>query len=89
MIEIWSEFGRFKATNQRLADQVRTILRNGWFSDLEIREIHQQIYRQTYQQTPIKVTEKLITEKLLQKLLTKTKRKMVMAETPQTKQRKR
>ena len=41
MIEIRKEFARFKTTNQRLADQVRTITKNGWFSDLEILEIHQ------------------------------------------------
>ena len=56
MIEIWTEFGRFKTTNQRLADQVRTITKNGWFSDLEILEIHLQICRQTHQQTPNTVT---------------------------------
>ena len=44
MIEICTEFGRLKATNQRLTDQVRTIRKNGWFSDLEILEIHHQIY---------------------------------------------
>ena len=63
MIEIWTEFGRFKTTNQRLADQVRTITKNGWFSYLEILEIHQQIYRQTHQQTPNVVTETLNTGK--------------------------
>ena len=51
MIEIWTEFGRFKVTNQRLADQARKITKNGWFSDLEILEIHKQIYRQAHQQT--------------------------------------
>ena len=29
MIEIWTEFARFKTTNQRLADQVRTITKDG------------------------------------------------------------
>ena len=28
MIEIWTELGRFKKTNQRLADQFRTIMNN-------------------------------------------------------------
>ena len=45
MIEIWTDFFRFKATNQRLSDQ-----------DLEILEIHQQIYKQTHQQTSTTVT---------------------------------
>ena len=48
MIEIWIEFARLKTTNQRLTDQVWIIIKNDWFSDLEILLIHQQIYRQTY-----------------------------------------
>ena len=40
MKEIWTEFCGFKATNQRLADQVRTITKISRFSDLEILEIH-------------------------------------------------
>ena len=41
MIEIWQECAKFQTTSQRLADQVRTIIKKGWFSDLEILEIHQ------------------------------------------------
>ena len=63
MIEIWTEFGRFKATSQRLANQVRTITKNGWFSDLEILEIYSQIYKQTHQQTSNTVPETLNTGK--------------------------
>ena len=63
MIEIWTEFDRFKATNKRFADEVRTIAKNGWFSDLEIQEIHQQIYTQIHQQTHNTVTERLNTGK--------------------------
>ena len=48
-------------TNQRLADQIRTITKNGWFSEPEILEIHQQIYSQTYQQTPTTETETMNT----------------------------
>ena len=40
MIEICQECGRFQTTCQRRADQVRTIIKKGWFSDLEILEIH-------------------------------------------------
>ena len=40
MIEIWTEFARFKATNQRFDDKVKRIAKNGWFSKLEILEIH-------------------------------------------------
>ena len=50
------------AINQRFADQVRIITKNGWFSDLEILEIDQQIYRQTHQLTPT-VTETMNTGK--------------------------
>ena len=46
MIEIWLEYARFKTTNQMLTDQVRNIINKGWFSDLEILEIHQQIYKE-------------------------------------------
>ena len=41
MIEIWQECASFKTSSQRLADQVRTIIKKDWFSDLEIAEIHQ------------------------------------------------
>ena len=40
MIEIWQECAKFQTTSQRLADQVRTIIKKVWFSDLEILEIH-------------------------------------------------
>ena len=40
MIEIWTEFAKFNTTNQRLADQVRMILKKVWFSNLEILEIY-------------------------------------------------
>ena len=43
MIAIWTEFSRFKATNQRLTNQVTTITKNRWFSDLEILKIYQHI----------------------------------------------
>ena len=41
MIEIWQECTSFQTTSQRLADQVRTIIKKGWFSDLKILEILQ------------------------------------------------
>ena len=40
MIEIWQERSTFQTTSQRLANQVRTITKKGWFSDLELLEIH-------------------------------------------------
>ena len=43
MMEIYQEHSNFQTTSQRLADQVRTIIKNGWFSDLEKIEIHQKI----------------------------------------------
>ena len=38
MMEIWQEHSNFQITSRRLADQVRTIIKKGWFSDLEILE---------------------------------------------------
>ena len=46
MIEIWQECSNLQLTSQRLADQVRTIIKKGWFSDTEIIEIHQKINNQ-------------------------------------------
>ena len=43
MMEIGQELSIFQTTSQRLADQVRTIMKKGWFSELEIIEIHQKI----------------------------------------------
>ena len=40
MIEIWQECASFQTTSQRFSDQVRTIIKKAWFSDLEILEIH-------------------------------------------------
>ena len=43
LTEIWQELSNFQTTCQRLADQDKTIIKKGWFSDLEIIEIHQKI----------------------------------------------
>ena len=61
MMEIWQERSTFQATRQRLADQVRTIMKKGWFSDLELLEIHQKTLKQntnTVPDTPTGVTQK-------------------------------
>ena len=42
-MEIWQELSNFQTTSQRLADQVRMIIKKVWFSKLEIIEIHQKI----------------------------------------------
>ena len=52
MIEIWQERSTFQTTSQRLADQVRTITKKGWFSDLELLEIHQKTLKQNYNPVP-------------------------------------
>ena len=53
MIEIWQECASFQTTNQRLADQVRTIIiKKGWFSDLEILEIYQKTNKPDYNTVP-------------------------------------
>ena len=41
MIEIWQECTSFQTTSQRFTDQVRTMIKKGWFSDFEILEIRQ------------------------------------------------
>ena len=46
MIEIWQEYASFQTTSQRLADQVRKIIKKAWFSDLDILEIDQKINNQ-------------------------------------------
>ena len=52
MFEIWQECSTFQTTSQRLADQVRTITKKGWFSDLELQEIHQKTLKQNYNTVP-------------------------------------
>ena len=52
MIEIWQERSTFQTTSQRLADQVRTIVKKGWFSDLELLEIHPKTPKQNYNTVP-------------------------------------
>ena len=51
MMEIWQELSIFQTTSQRLADQIRTIMKKGWFSELEIIEIHQEINDQERRNT--------------------------------------
>ena len=61
--EIWEECTRFQTKSQRLADQVKTIIKKGWFSDLEIFEIHQKINRESKQQDSNTITDTPNTEK--------------------------
>ena len=51
MMEIWQELSIFQTTSLRLADQVRTIMKKGWFSEHEINEIHQKINDQEKRNT--------------------------------------
>ena len=43
MMALWNDIGVYKINQQRLADQVRAIKRNGWLSDVEIEEIKRSI----------------------------------------------
>ena len=52
MIEIWLECAKFQTTSQWLADQVRTIIKEGWFSDSELLEINQKTQNQNYNTEP-------------------------------------
>ena len=66
MIEIWQERSTFQTTSQRLADQVRTMMKKGWFSDLEFLEIHKKTLKQNYNtvpDTPSAVKQKQSNEK--------------------------
>ena len=70
MIIIWVKFAAYKTTNQRFTYQALTVIKKGWFSELEVLEIHQQIYRETNQHATNIVIE---TKRKSQKLLTKGK----------------
>ena len=61
--EIWEECVRFKTTSQRLADQVRTIIKKVCFSELEILEIHQQMNTESRQQDHNTIIDTPNTEK--------------------------
>ena len=52
MIEIWQECANFPTLSQNLADQVRTIIKEGWFPNLEKLEIHQKTHTQNYNTVP-------------------------------------
>ena len=52
MIVIWQECAKFQTTSQRLADQVRTIIKKGCVSDLELLEIHPKTHKQNYNTVP-------------------------------------
>ena len=43
MMDIWQELSYFQTASQRLTEQVRTIIKKRWFSELEIIEIRQKI----------------------------------------------
>ena len=62
MIEIWEECTRFQKTSQRLSYQIRMIIKKGWFFDLEILKIHQEINRELKQDSNT-ITEPSNTEK--------------------------
>ena len=62
-MEIWQELSNFQTTSQRLDDQVRTIIKKGWFSDLEIIEIHQKINDQQSSNNTLPGTSNIIKQK--------------------------
>ena len=39
MLQLWVSKGKFNVSEQRLADQVRTIKQNQWFTDIELEEV--------------------------------------------------
>ena len=52
IIDTWQGCSCFKTTSQRLADQVRTTIKKGWFSDHKILEIHQKTNKQDNNTVP-------------------------------------
>ena len=59
----------FRTTSQRLVDQVRTIIKKSWASDLELLEIHLKTHTENYNTVPDKscgVKQKQSNEKELQ-----------------------
>ena len=50
--ENWQEHSTIQITSQRLADQVRTIIKKGWFSDLELLKINPKTAKQNYNTVP-------------------------------------
>ena len=52
MIEVLEEYATFEKTRRRLIDQVRTIIKKGCFSDLEILDIKQKMKKGSSQQGP-------------------------------------
>ena len=52
MIEILQECANFQTTSQRLADQVKIMIKKGLFSDLKILESHQKKHKQNYNTVP-------------------------------------
>ena len=59
MIVIREECVRLQTTSQRLANQVRTIIKKVWFSNLEIREIRKKINRESRKQDPDTISDTL------------------------------
>ena len=64
MMEIWQELNNFQTTSQRLADQVRTIIKKNCFSDLEILEMHQNIYDDQQSGDNTYMTHQILTNKI-------------------------
>ena len=63
MMEVWQELSNFQTTIQRLADQIRTIMKKGWFSELEIIEIHQELNDQERRNTTLSGTSNINKQK--------------------------
>ena len=76
------EFARFKITSSCLDDQIRMIIKQGRFSNLEILEIYLQINKETRQQDSNKVTEALNREK--QNPPSKSTRQVIVIDTRHT-----
>ena len=57
MLRLWDEKGMVKVTEQRLADQARTILKSKWFTTVELEEIKRNKLRNHDEQSGTAVVE--------------------------------
>ena len=57
MLGLWNEKEMVKVTEQRLADEARTILKSKWFTTVELEEIKRKTHRNCDEQSETAVVE--------------------------------
>ena len=79
MLNILEECARFKITSRRIVNLARMIVKESWFYDFQILEIHQQAHRESCQQDPNTKIATLNTKN--KNITTELKRKVIVIET--------